>query len=82
MTDLLGYLAGALTTFAFLPQAIKAFKTRRTRDMSLTMWLMLCTGILFWLVYGIQLRAGPIILTNAVSLVLVGTVLVLKIRNG
>ena len=82
MTDLLGYLAGTLTTLAFLPQAIKAFRTRSTRDMSLSMWLLLCTGIFCWLVYGLQLRAGPIILTNGVSFVLVSAVLLLNIKNG
>ena len=82
MTDLLGYVAGVLTTLAFLPQAIKAFRTKSTKDISLTMWLMLTTGIFCWLIYGIQLRAGPIIMANAVSFVLVAAVLVLKIRNG
>jgi len=82
MIDLLGYVAGFLTTLAFFPQAIKAFRTRSTKDMSLSMWLLLCTGILGWLIYGILLRAGPVIVANAITLVLVGTVLVLKIRNG
>ena len=82
MNDLLGYFAGTLTTLAFLPQAIKAFRTRSTKDMSLTMWLLLCTGIFCWLVYGIQLRAWPIIMTNGISFVLVSAVLLLKIRNG
>jgi MtN3 and saliva related transmembrane protein len=82
VTDLLGYFAGVLTTLAFLPQAIKAFRTRSTKDMSLTMWLLLTTGVFCWLVYGIQLRAGPIILTNAVTFLLVAAVLLLKIKNG
>jgi MtN3 and saliva related transmembrane protein len=82
MIDLLGYIAGALTTLAFLPQAVKAFRTRSTKDMSLTMWLLLCTGIFCWLVYGLLLQAGPIIVANAITLALTGTVLVLKLRNG
>ena len=82
MLDFLGYSAGLLTTIAFLPQAIKAFKTRSTKDMSLTMWLLLCTGIFCWLVYGLLLRAGAIIVANAITLALACTVLALKLRNG
>ena len=82
MADWFGYIAAVLTTIAFLPQAIKAFRTRSTKDMSLTMWLMLFTGISCWLIYGILVRAGPVIAANAVTLVLVGAVLVLKLRNG
>jgi MtN3 and saliva related transmembrane protein len=82
MVDLLGYLAGALTTFALLPQVLHTLKTRSTEDISLSMWTMFCIGITLWLVYGVMVRSGPVILTNVVSLVLAGTVLVLKIRHG
>jgi MtN3 and saliva related transmembrane protein len=80
--NILGYVAGILTTLAFLPQAIKAFKTRSTKDMSLLMWLFFCAGVLCWLVYGLWLGAGPIIAANAVTLLLAGSVLVLKIIHG
>jgi len=82
MRDLLGYLAAVLTTLAFFPQVLKAFKTKSTKDMSLTMWLMLCIGVLCWLIYGIELGSGPIIVANAVTLVLAGAVLALKIIHG
>jgi MtN3 and saliva related transmembrane protein len=82
MQDLLGYFAGALTTFALFPQAIQALKTRSTKDISLAMWAVLCGGIFSWLVYGLQLRSGPLIITNTVSLIVACTVLVLKIRHG
>ena len=82
MADWFGYFAAVLTTIAFLPQAIKAFRTRSTKDMSLTMWLMLFTGNSCWLTYGILVCAGPVIVANAVTLVLVGAVLILKLRNG
>jgi MtN3 and saliva related transmembrane protein len=82
MIDVLGYVAGVLTTFAFLPQAIRAFRTKSTKDMSLMMWLLLCLGVFCWLVYGVMLGAGPIIVANGVTLVLAGAVLVLKIMHG
>jgi len=82
MVDVIGYVAAVLTTIAFLPQAVKAFRTRSTKDISLTMWLLLCAGIACWLVYGILLSAGPIIAANSVTLVLVCAVLWLKVNHG
>ena len=82
LLDLVGYIAAVLTTLAFLPQAIKALKTRRTKDISLMMWLLLCAGVMCWLVYGILLGAGPVIAANSVTLLLAGAVLILKIIHG
>ena len=45
----LGLLAGSLTTIAFLPQVIRTWRTRSTADISLVMFLILCTGIALWL---------------------------------
>lgn len=82
MTDLLGLAAATLTTGAMLPQVIKAWRTRRTEDISLTMFLMLEVGIILWLVYGLVIGETPVIAANAVAILLVSTVLVLKIRFG
>jgi MtN3 and saliva related transmembrane protein len=80
--NFLGYFAGILTTLAFLPQALKTFRTKSTKDISLAMWLLLCAGVFCWLIYGIFLGAGPIIAANAVTLLLAGIVLLLKVTHG
>ena len=80
--DLLGYIAGALTTFAYLPQVLKILRHKGTKDISIVMYVMLCTGIACWMVYGIGLHSWPIVLANAVTLALAGIILVAKIRNG
>ncbi|MBU0726533.1 MAG: SemiSWEET transporter [Alphaproteobacteria bacterium] len=80
LVDLIGTLAGALTTFSFLPQVIKTWRSRSTRDISLTMFTVFFTGALLWLVYGMLLESFPIILANAVTMVLVTTVIGLKLR--
>jgi MtN3 and saliva related transmembrane protein len=79
-TDLLGFLAGCLTTSAFVPQVVKTWKTKSTKDLSLGMWSSFFIGVLCWLVYGFILEAPPIIFTNFVTLFLAGTILVLKIK--
>ena len=79
--DLLGSIAGILTTASFVPQVIKTLRSGQTRDISLAMWLSFCAGVALWLVYGIMLEAWPIIATNAPTLALAGTILVIKLRN-
>lgn len=82
MQDWIGYAAGALATAAFLPQVIKTIRSGKTQDISLGMYLMFCSGVSLWLVYGLMLGALPVIISNAVTLALAGTVLFLKLRNG
>lgn len=78
----LGLLAGTLTTIAFVPQVMKTWRTRSTQDISLGMFAILVAGIITWLVYGAIIGDLPLIAANAVTLVLAGTILFFKIRNG
>lgn len=73
--------AGLLTTFAFLPQALKTWRTRSTADFSLAMLGAFCTGIAMWLVYGILLAAWPLIVANGLTLLLAGSILYVKLRG-
>jgi len=82
LADLLGTIAGVLTTVAFVPQVWGVWKTRSTRDISLGMYLVFTIGVGFWLAYGLVLGAWPIIVANSVTLILTGTVLALKLRHG
>ena len=82
MSDLIGMIAGTLTTIAFVPQVWRVWKTRSTSDISLGMYLVFTTGVVFWLAYGLILGAWPIIVANVVTLALTGTVLALKLRHG
>ena len=77
-----GYVAAAMTTLAFVPQALKTIRTRDTRSISLGMYVVFTVGIGFWLVYGIALNSMPMILSNIVTFLLSGTILALKLRHG
>ena len=79
---IIGYIAGTLTTVAYLAQVLRTLKHRRTKDISLGMYLMLCSGIGLWLIYGIFIHSWPVIIANAVTLALSGAVLVMKIKFG
>jgi MtN3 and saliva related transmembrane protein len=79
-TNTLGYIAGLLTTVAFLPQVIKTWETKSARDLSLGMFSIFCTGVLLWLIYGILLKDFPIIIANSATLILASTLLYFKIK--
>lgn len=80
--DLIGFFSGFSTTIAFLPQVIKAYKTRSTKDVSLLMFLVFTIGVAGWLIYGVLLMNVPIIIANIVTLFLAFLILVAKIRFG
>lgn len=77
---ILGLTAAVLTTFAYLPQSIKAIRTRHTKDISLPMVIMLEAGLITWLAYGILINSIPIIAANTVSIVFITIILLLKIK--
>ena len=79
--DALGFLAGTLTTIAFLPQVIRAWRTGKTDDLSMAMLVIFSTGVAVWLVYGLLLESPPIIATNSVTLIFVLLIMGIKLRN-
>jgi MtN3 and saliva related transmembrane protein len=78
--DLIGYLAAFLTTCSFVPQAWLTFKTRDVRGISLGMYTAFTTGVALWLVYGLTLRAWPIVVANAITLALAASILAMKLH--
>ncbi len=79
--DLVGFVAAALTTFAFLPQVIKTWTSQSARDLSLPMLLAMVSGITLWLAYGWALDQAPLIVANGVTLCLVLVLLYMKLRE-
>jgi MtN3 and saliva related transmembrane protein len=82
MIDLIGLLAGALTTIAFVPQLLKLYVTKSGKDVSARMFLIFSTGVILWLIYGILIRSAPIIIANSLTLLMSLVILVLKLRYG
>jgi len=78
--ELVGLIAAVLTTGAFVPQVYKLYKTKSTADVSLTMYSSLFIGVMLWLYYGFQKESIPIILANAITGLLILTVIFLKLK--
>jgi MtN3 and saliva related transmembrane protein len=79
--SIIGFVAGALNTFCFLPQVIKIWKTKETKDLSLLMYIALTVGTVLWLTYGLVLNQPPIWVANGVALTLTVSILYLKIKH-
>ncbi|TKB97022.1 SemiSWEET transporter [Pedobacter cryophilus] len=80
LTSTIGFLAAIGTTASFIPQALKIFKTKDTKSISLSMYLMFISGVLLWLVYGIIKQDIPMIIANGITLVFAGIILYFKIK--
>lgn len=77
---LLGFLAGFLTTVAFVPQLLKAWKSKSTKDISLGTFLLFVAGVSLWLAYGILIGNWPITVNNVVTLAIAAGILGLKLK--
>lgn len=79
---IIGLMAAILSTVSFLPQVLQAYKTKHTKDISLATFIILFIGVVLWLIYGILIKATPVILANAATSILTLIILVMKIKYG
>ena len=78
----LGYVAGTLTTVAYIPQLIKVLRYKDTKALSLWMYLIVTTGIGLWAVYGVMIDNIPLVLFNSVAFVIASAIIAMKLRHG
>ena len=78
---LLGYAAATCTSLALIPQVVQIWRSRSARDVSLGTFVVMTTGVLLWLIYGLMIHDRPVTIANAVTLGLSGTILVMKLRD-
>ena len=79
--ELIGLTAAALTTAAFVPQLIKILKTKETNGVSLTMYLVMFTGIVTWFIYGLLIESIAVIAANLVTGILQIGIIILKLKH-
>jgi MtN3 and saliva related transmembrane protein len=80
--ELLGFVAAALTSLCWLPQTWRTLRTRDARAISLWTQILLACGTVLWLVYGVQILSWPVIVANALTLLLVLAIITMKLRFG
>jgi len=78
--DIIGTVAGILVLSSFIPQLIKAYKTKKMSNVSIHLMSLIATGMFLWVIYGF-IRSDPVIIgTNATGFALNITLLVMKLR--
>ena len=82
LVDLVGAAGAMLTTLCWLPQALKVIREKETRALSLPATGAFTLGVMLWLVYGLAIDDWPLIGSNAVTLILMAPILVMKLRHG
>lgn len=82
LMDMVGSIAACLTTASFVPQVWLSFKTRDVSGVSLGMYSVFTAGVALWLVYGLLLGAWPIVVANAITLLLALAILTMKLVYG
>jgi len=80
LVKVLGLVAGACTSLAILPQVITTFKTKKASDVSIFMFIVMLTGNILWVVYGVFKSDIAIIITNLVTIILNITMLIFKVK--
>jgi MtN3 and saliva related transmembrane protein len=82
LITLLGLMAGALTTMSLLPQVVKIWRSKSTKDISFGMYLILAMGLLLWAFYGLFIESLPVVITNSLSFILACIIIALKTKYG
>lgn len=80
LVTVLGLVAAAFTTIAFIPQAIKTARTKSTKDISKGMFTLMSSASLLWLIYGFLISSLPVILANLFLLIFSTIILSYKLR--
>ena len=78
--ELMGLVAGVLTTSSFIPQVIQIIRTRDVSGISVIMYIAFTLGVFLWLIYGMLNAQIALIMTNSITLVLAMTILVMKLK--
>ncbi len=77
---IIGLIAALFTTISLLPQLIKVYKTKSTKDISTGMFTLFGTGVLLWFVYGVFVNDLPIIVANSLAFIQAAVILFFKAK--
>jgi len=80
--NLLGYVAGTLVVISLLPQVIKSWKTKSTKDISMLRYIIYIIGLILWIIYALIIKNGPVAIMNTIGLFLAISILALKLKYG
>jgi MtN3 and saliva related transmembrane protein len=77
---LIGYAAAAVSTFVFVPQVVRTWRLKSAKDLSMATLVMMCAGLVLWVIYGALTNQAPVIAANGIVFLLVSAIVVMKIK--
>jgi MtN3 and saliva related transmembrane protein len=77
---IIGLIAALFTTVSLLPQLIRIWKTKSTKDISTGMFALFCGGVFLWFIYGVFVNDYPIIIANSLAFIQAAVILVFKAK--
>lgn len=78
--EIVGIVAGALSCTTFLPQVVKTYKSKSTKDVSLIMFIIAAVSTALWLIYGILIDSFSVTITNVIVFISSAIMLYLKVK--
>jgi len=78
--NIIGFLAGACTAIAMVPQVIKSLRTKKVEDLSFLMLIIYLAGAFLWTIYGILIKSLPVIIADMFAFCLIFSQLLIKIK--
>lgn len=82
VTEIIGLIAGTLTTIAFVPQVVQLWRSRQAGDINLVTFSLFCVGVFLWMIYGALLARPAVFISNVITFLLAMGILVGKLKFG
>ena len=80
--EIIGFIAGGLVAISFLPQVIKSWKTKSTKDIAISLSIINLSGQILWIVYGVGINSISLVVMSSITLIMTASLLILKIKYG
>ncbi len=80
--ELIGFVAGLLIAISFLPQLIKSYKTKSTKDISILWSMINLAGQILWIIYGILITSYSLIIMGSIITTMSLLLFILKLKYG
>ena len=80
--EILGFTSAAICSASVVPQIVKSWRTRSSKDISTPMILMTYLAMALGIAYGFLIDHVAVYVGNSVTMILYIVLHVVKIRNG
>ncbi len=77
----LGLVAGVCTSGCFVPQVVKIWREGDSEAVSKRMYVTSVVAFSLWAAHGLMIGSAPVVIFNALNVLLTATILVLKMRG-